>query len=275
MKRNIIYITLVAITVILATSCKRDISYVASYQYPDNTGTAYLRIVHAAPYFRLLYNQPDSFNVYINNAKINFQFLTFGSLFPATLTNGYAAIPAGLEQIRLSVNGIVNVDSLTIATFTKTLTAGNYYSFILTDSLKSPNPAMQMFVQDAVPVVLPGYYNLRVINAAYEDSVTTTTGNDTLDVWSYARNGLVATKLVPGSITSFSTLGTNIAVPDTFYVTRLPPAKPTGPATPLANRIVLAKLAVTPISRNYTLLIKGDNSQTTGRTARGLALYAQ
>jgi len=58
----------VVITTITISSCKRDFDPVASYQTP--AGTAYLHIVHAAPYFGKLFNIKDSFNVLVGGTKV-------------------------------------------------------------------------------------------------------------------------------------------------------------------------------------------------------------
>jgi len=91
MKRNIIYITVIAASLVFYASCRRDTAYNAPFQ--ATSGMTYLRIIDASPNFRAFYGQADSFNVYINGAKINSPFLTFGSIFPAQSSssglNGY------------------------------------------------------------------------------------------------------------------------------------------------------------------------------------------
>ena len=259
-------------TVVVYAACTKDSSMIATYQ-TDNGGTSYVRVIHASPYFRNVWSAPDSFNIYINNSKINSPFLTYGSLFPSTTSNGYVSVPSGLQQVRFSVNGIVNVDSLTFATLSPVFVQGAYYSLIVTDSLKtSTNLGTQMLLRDTLNPVLQGYYNLRFVNTVYTDSLISTTGKFTVDVFSYARNAVIWQGIPAGGVTSFQTLATNISIADTLYVTRTPTS--TASATYLPNRVVLAKLAVTPLNRNYTLLYRGDATLASGTKAKALAIYA-
>jgi hypothetical protein len=90
-----------------------------------------------------------------------------------------------------------------------------------------------------------------------------------VDIFSYARNNTVITNVPPGLVTPFFSLGFNAGVADTFYVTR-----PAVAGTPLANRIVLSKLAFGAANqRTYTLYYKGDANLTTGTKARTLSSY--
>jgi hypothetical protein len=265
MKKNSIYIVmLMAMTVGVLLSCQKSTSYIAAYQ-TDNGNTSYIKIVHASPYFRNAYGAADSFNVFVNDKKINSPFLSYGgtSLFPtSTASFGYVAVPAGLQQIRLSVAGVINPDSIKITNFTTVFQASKYYSVFLTDL------GGFLFVDSAFAAI-PGYYNIRFINAVTTDSAVTSTGTSTYDVFSYARNTTLWSKIPVGGFTIFQSLGTNIGVADTLYLTRTPAS-----GTPsLAGRVVLAKLAVTPLSRNYTLYFKGDATLSTGAKARSLALY--
>jgi len=272
MKKNIFnLITVGVLFTLLFAACKPDNSYIASYQTTNSGTSTYLKVIDASPYFRNSFGgAPDSFNIYLNNQKFNFQYLTFGVLYPAASTNyGYAAIPSGLQQMRFSVNGKVNVDSLTFATFTTTLLQGTYYTLLITDSMTSVNPASQMLLVDTLNPVLQGYYNVRFANAVLQDSAITTTGNKTVDIFSYSRNAAIWRNIAPGAVTSFQALNTNIGVADTLYVTRAAAAS----TTPLTSRVVLAKLAITPLNRNYTIYYNGDGTLTTGTKARKLSIY--
>jgi hypothetical protein len=263
MKKINLYICLVVGTVLALSACKKEYNYLATYETSD--GGAYLRVVDAAPGFRSVFSLPDSFNVYVNGAKINSPFLTYASVFPISTTQfGYAAVPTGVQQIKLSVHGFASVqpDSTKLINFTKVFLPGQYYTLLITDSIKSPRDSSQMFLPDAFSKPLPGNVALRFVHAVWND----TTGK-TVDFFSYARNTTVGTIAVkPGYISNFSAYGFNIAVPDTFYVTRSAPA-----GTALANRIVLAKLAFAPTNqRAYTLYFRGDANLTTGTKARSL-----
>ncbi len=275
MKRNILFITAIASALVFYASCTRDTTYRAPFTPSTGTGMAYLRIIHASPSFRAIYGIADSFNVYINNAKVNSPFMTFGSVFPAQSSasglNGYMSVHAGLQQIRLSVNGIVSVDSLTITNYTKVMVADQYYSFFITDSINSGKDSSQIFVQDNFTTPIQGYYNLRFVNAITNDSASIAAGtNATFDIFSYSRNTSIWTKIRSDSATSFQLLGGNLGVTDTFYITR----NPTTAGLPLTSRVVLAKIAFTPTNqRSYTLFYRGDGTLTSGTKARTLTTY--
>jgi hypothetical protein len=262
MKKINLYICLAVGAVLALSACKKEYTYLATYQTTE--GGAFLRVVDAAPGFRSVFNLPDSFNVYVNGAKINSPFLTYGSVFPiATTQFGYAAVPTGVQQIKLSVHGFASVqpDSTQLINFTKVFLPGQYYTLLVTDSIKSTRDSSQMFLPDAFAKPLTGNVALRFVHAVWNDTV-----GKTIDVFSYARNTTVGTNLKPGAVSSFSSFGYNIAVPDTFYVTRSAIA-----GTPLAGRIVLAKLAFAPVNqRAYTLYFRGDANLTTGTKARSL-----
>ena len=128
---------------------------------------AYLKVADFSTSFRQIVNGRDSFNVYVNGNKVNGTFMTYGSFFPTTL---YAGVPAGPQSIRITVNGIATPDSITLASFNKTLTAGAYYSFILTDSLLKTDESKQIFVQDNFALTDTLHFSLRFIHAILNDT---------------------------------------------------------------------------------------------------------
>jgi hypothetical protein len=271
MKKNILYIIIVAISTMLIASCNRDGSYIATYQ-TDNGNMSYLKIIHASPYFRNTFAKPDSFNIYINNNKVNSPFLTYGGVFPSTSSNyGYIGLTAGVQQIRLSVNGINNVDSLTIAQYTTAFGNSSYYTWVITDSINSTNTAAQIVTKDTLNPVLAGYYNLRFINAVYSDSAAPlgASVSKNMDLFSYSRNAVLISNIAPSGVTKFYSLNTNIGVADTLYVTRN-----AATTVPLSSRVVLAKLAITPLNRNYTLYYMGDATLASGTKAKKLLFMA-
>jgi len=274
MKKVILYIFIAAVSMGVYTSCTKSNDYIAGYTTtdPNSLSTAYFKFVHASPSFAKLFNVPDAFNVIVNGTKINSPILSFGgtSMAPVLGTGyGYATVPAGVLQIKLSTNGVLTGDSLAFKMYTKTVSPGQFYTFLLTDSALTGNPKKEIFIRDSTPMILQGYYNLRFINAVGNDSATTTTGTSTVDIFSYSRNTTLWSKIGVDSVTTFQLLGTNISVPDTLYVTRTPASG--SPLLP--GRVVLAKLAITPLFRNYTIYYKGDGTLTTGTTARSLAYY--
>ncbi len=273
MKKNISRIAIIVAAMVGLYSCKRDFTLKSPADSP--TGSAYLRVIDASPGFRSIYNLPDSFNVYVGSNKITgftpggTYLMTFGATFPTVSSLfGYVAVPAGTQPIKLTFGGVLTGDSIPITTFSKTLAADQYYSLVVTDSIKSTRDSSQIFVQDSytgITVPAPaGYYAVRFMHAVMND-----TAGKTVDVFSYARNALISTNVKPGGTTAFQTLGVNISVADTFYVTRSAAS-----TVPLSGRVVLAKLAFTPTNqRIYTLLYRGDGNLTTGTKARTLTNY--
>jgi hypothetical protein len=266
MKKITQYISLFAAAIIVFAACKKEPVYTAAFESAEDK--AFLRVVQASPNFRQVFSLPDSFNVYVNGNKINSPFLTYGSVTPQTTTNfGYVAVEPGLQQVKLSVHGFTSIkpDSTLLINFTKVFNAGQYYTLLVTDSIKSAKDSAQMFIPDAFSKPLPGNVALRFVHAVWND----TTGK-TVDLFSYARNNTIGTiALKPGTVTGFSSYGYNIGVADTFYVTRSAAA-----GTPLSGRTVLAKLAFLPTNqRAYTLYFRGDGNLTTGTKARALTFY--
>ncbi len=264
MKKISFYTCFFAAGILLFTACKKETKMNATYESATDQ-TAYLRVIHASPNFRQVFNAPDSFNVYVNNVKMNAPFLTYGSIFPAATTgNGYVAVAPGQQQVKISVNGFASAspDSTQILTLSKTFGAGEYYTLFISDSLKSnPNAS---FVPDLFTKPLNGNAGIRFMHAVLND-----TAGKSVDVYSYARNATVFTNLLPGQVSPIVSLGVNVGVADTFYVTRSAPA-----GTLLANRIVLAKLALAAANqRNYSLYFRGDANLTTGTRARTLSVY--
>lgn len=265
------------ICVLLLSACKRDYKGIANYT-PQDSSMAYLKIVHASPNFRQVFNTKDTFNVFVGGQKINGTALTYNSVWPfsvnsstTNITATYAAVAAGQNQIRLSVPGVATTDSATIVTLTKTLAPGKFYTLMVTDSLKLASDSSKIFIQDNIPMTLPGYINLRFVNAAMND-----TAGKAVDIVSYARNANLFSNFKPGMVSPFALLNYNQSVADTLYVTR-----PATSGTPVSQRIVLAKLPLTATmlssgaqdKRSFTLYYKGDANLTSGTKARSLSVY--
>jgi len=177
-KNSLLFIAIGIAITWFAISCKRDLDPSAPYGIP--TGTAYLRIVHASPYFGNIFNVRDSFNVLVGGTKVS-AFISGGNPYMTYTANntfptgsslyGYVAVPAGEQEIKLSA-GVMNPDSITIKRFTKVLDPDSYYTFMITDSINSTRDAAQIFVRDSInttPTVC--YYGLRFIHAVMQDSV--------------------------------------------------------------------------------------------------------
>lgn len=180
----------------LIWSCTKKIDLVAPTSSTD--GFAFLKIVHASPGFRQVVNNRDSFNVYANGVKLNGSFLTYTSMFP-TISNLYAAVPSGASTIRVTVNGVNTPDSVTLATFTKTMAAGSYYSFILTDSLLNTNESKQIFIQDKFAITDTTHFTIRFVHALLNDS----TGKN-VDIYSTRQATNLFSNVSPGAVSTFT-----------------------------------------------------------------------
>ncbi|WP_298299375.1 hypothetical protein [Hydrotalea sp.] len=261
-------------------ACKKTFIINTPYQVLDSS-MAYLKIVHASPFFRRATGAQDTFNVFVGNIRLNnTPFLTYNGIFPnavnptsSSITNTYMAVPAGLQQFHFSIPGVLNQDSVQLFSFSKKLNPGSFYTLLITDSMLSKRDSSKIFIQDIFSTPLQGNISLRFIHAVLND-----TAGKTVDVFSYARNATILTKITPDSATAFQTLGYNTGVIDTFYVTRsLATGQPSN--TPLANRTILAKL---PFATNttgaapqrvFTLYYKGDANTATGKKPRTIASY--
>lgn len=251
MKKNIAPIILLfCLPVILLWSCSKQLDKVAAVS--DPSGFAFIKIGQYSPSFRAILNNRDSFNVYVNGAKLNGGFMSFGSLFP-TATNLYAAVPAGTQSVRLTLNGVNTPDSMTLVAFSKTLVAGNYYTFFLTDSLNSTDPSKQMFMQDNFSRTDTLHYTVRLVNSIVNDFA----GN--IDVYSYRLGANMFSSVTPASATQFMSEPYTLTL-DTLSVRRA------GTLTELArfNSVTFAR------ERAYTLLYKGGPLLTSGTKARAL-----
>lgn len=254
MKKNIVLtiLTLAAMTTWLL-SCKTDLELKAPVSLTG--GYAYLKVADYATSFRQVVNKSDSFNVYVGNSKVNGSFLTYGSIYP-TVTNMYSAVPPGPQTIRITVNGVTTPDSVTIATFTKTFTAGNYYSLLLTDSLLNSNDAKQIFVQDNFTPVDTSHYSIRFAHLIMNDSA-----GKNVDVYSTRQAANLFSNVSPGTVTPF-TVQNYTQLSDTLIVRRA------GGSLELAriNTAVLAR------QRAYTLVYRGVPNTTTGTKGRSLII---
>ncbi|MDE3126106.1 MAG: DUF4397 domain-containing protein [Bacteroidota bacterium] len=280
MKHTIIKIFLLFTFFAAIFACKKTFIINTPYQVLDSS-KAYLKIVHASPFFRQVTGAQDSFNIYMGNIRLNnTPFLTYNGIFPnavnptsSNITNTYMAVAAGLQQFHFSLPGVVNQDSIQLFSFSKILNPGSFYTLLITDSILSKRDSSKIFIQDIFSTPLQGNISLRFIHAVLNDTI-----GKTVDIFSYARNATILTKITPDSTTAFQTLGYNTGVIDTFYVTRsLATGQPSN--TPLANRTILAKL---PFATNttgaapqrvFTLYYKGDGTTIVGKKPRTLASY--
>jgi hypothetical protein len=251
LKNKLYLLGAAALVFVLAIACKKDLTYVATTQGAENK--AYVKIVHASPYFRKIFNAPDTLHVYANNQKFNATTLTYGSAFPSSTGNGYAALDAGVIQFELYAAGKIKPDSAKVTALSKTLATNSYYSLILTDSIGSPRDSTQIWLNDNVNAPPPSLYSLRLVHAVMND----TTGK-AIDIYSARRNGNIFTNYLPGRSSGFTTLPFNQQVSDTLIVRR------SGTTFELAR--------INTISFNnqrvYTLVYRGNADSTPTAVAR-------
>jgi hypothetical protein len=227
--------------------------------FTTTEGMAFIKIVNASPNFRQVYKGADSFNIYVNGVKINGAQLSYNSVFP-TATNLYAAVPAGPQSIRISVNGKVTPDSITLASLNKTLDPGGYYSFIITDEGLGTNESRQMWIKDNFAVTDTNNFTLRFVDAVLNDA-------GPVDVYSYQKANKIFSNISPGTATNFISLPYTLLA-DTLYV------RSAGTLTEIARiNIVNGSTLATNRGRPYTLLYKGMLGGA-GTKARTLTLLA-
>ncbi|MCA6452429.1 MAG: DUF4397 domain-containing protein [Chitinophagaceae bacterium] len=259
MKKITLYTSLFAAGILMFSACKKQADKTANYTLSDES-TAYVRVVHAAPSFRQIFNAPDSFNVYVNDIKMNAPFLTYGAIFPSNASFGYVAVQPGLNQFRVNIHGFASAspDSTRLINFTKVFQAGQYYTLLMTDSITSGRDSSQMFLPDAYTKPLNGYYGLRFVHAVWND----TTGK-TIDIYSARRNANIFTSVKPGEIKTFNSFASNTQLSDTLYVRRS------------GTQITLSQLNGVSFAnqRSYTLVYRGDGNLATGTKARALATF--
>ncbi|MCU0403522.1 MAG: DUF4397 domain-containing protein [Chitinophagaceae bacterium] len=247
-------------TSMMLWSCEKEKEIQAPWETAGSTSEkAHLRIIHASPNFRAVTGRPDSIHVFVNTAKVNGARMSFGSAFPATTPNSYIALPAGLSNIKISVGGLVNYDSIPITSITTTMDAGRYYSLVITDSIMNGSrDSAKMFMRDDVPNLFQGRTSFRFINCMVDTGATAT---QRVDVWSSRRNNYLYTNVATGTISSFSNQPF-INLGDTLIVRRA------GTTTEIArlNNIIFGD------TRVYTMFLRGQVN-VTGTKAKTLTWY--
>jgi hypothetical protein len=238
---------------ILACEKEKEIQAPWDTVGPD-TEFAQIRIIHGATNFRTITGQADSLHFFVNGAKINNTRMSFGGVWPAQTPTTYTSVPAGNVNLKVSVGGIVNIDSIAITTLKLNLAAGERYSFMLTDSLlNASKDSSRIFVRDSFPTPLNGRVGVRFVN------LLTDTAGKRIDIWSARRNANLFANVPYGTISSF-TNQPFINIADTLIIRR------TGTTQEFAriNTITLANQKV------YTIFVRGDVLLSTGAKARTL-----
>jgi hypothetical protein len=270
MKKYLSILACAVLLTILISSCKKDKTHL---QGMPPTTSAFLKVVHAAPGFRSVFNMPDSINIFIGGqrifganptsnttpATVPATPFTYNSAFPSNTTNTYAAVPTGSQDIRLVARGSVNIDSVTIAIIPKSLNPGWYYTLVITDSIATTPDYSKIWAVDNFIAPEQGKYLIRCINAVMND-----TAGKKIDVYSFRNGANIFTNMSPGDVSGFSTFNIPASAADSFSVRRA------GTTFELAR---LNTVSITNNSRIYTLLYRGDGRLTSGTRARGIVVY--
>ena len=257
MRKYIPFLIVVALAAGVLFSCKRD--YPVHSGYSGVAGYAFLKVVHASPNFRKIFNKPDSLNVFVGGIKVNGAALQYNTQFPTT-TNSYFTVQSGSQTIKLSVNGVTTSDSITVLTLQKTMNAGSYYTLVITDSIQSTRDSSQIWTQDAFPKpsLGPGYTYLRFVHAVMDDSAGTT-----VSLYSPRRNQTFFSKVKIDSITPFVAFPSILGSLDTLYVIKTN-----------TGGIVAKFLPQGPLGdqRYYTAYYMGDTALAPAAKARTISL---
>jgi Domain of unknown function (DUF4397) len=265
MKKSTIVFALILLAVLTgAFSCKRNMPLKDPANTPSG-GSAFISLIDVSPNLdSILKGHADTFNVLFNGTKVTgytsgtSPVMTFGGIYPLSGTAvGYAAIPAGAQTIEFA-NGVNTLDSTVLATFHETLTPNSYYSFIVTDSVLSNRDSSRIFIRDTLMPVTPGFYNMRFVNAALNDTAG-------VDIWSARNNANIFSNVKPGTILGFSPFASNWALSDTLFCRRA------------GTQIGLDTLSTQTFYnlRTYTLIYKGNalNNVKTNTKRRHLIVY--
>jgi len=260
MKKSLQHIIFGALVLVVGlAACNKDTTYVAD---PVTlSSSAYIKFLHVSPSLATITGQAD--NVTLLNldlksntySKLTGTPLTYERYFPTT-TNVYAAVTAGLKTIKFSLAAISQKDSVELFLKKVQADAGKYYSFIITDSIKSASLSKAMFLQDDILTLGSSQIGMRFVHAIWND-----TAAKNVDIFSIRNNATIFSGRSAGSASSFAPLN-YFTTNDTLIVRRA------GTTFALAS---LNGVGFTP-GRNYTLVYKGNGAVTTA-TAKPRSLF--
>lgn len=244
---------------LLFASCKKEKEIAAPWvNAGTNSEFAHLRIVHSAPNFRAVTSQADSLYIFANNMKVNGTRLSYGGFYPSQTINSYAGVPSGDVDLKISVGGLVNLDSIAITSLKVKMEKGKFYSLVITDSiLNGSRDSAKMFMTDNFAMPNPGRVAIRFVNSLVDTGIV-----QKVDVWSTRRNNYLYNNISTGTITAFSSQP-YIALSDTLIVRR------SGTMVELAklNNITIAD------QRVVTFYLRGQANLATGAKARALSYF--
>ena len=158
------------------------------------------------------------------------------------------------EEISTSIISQLNK----LINFTKVFLTGQYYTLLVTDSIKSLRDSSQMFLLDKYTTPTQGNYSLRFIHAVLNDTLGLN-----VDIFSTRRNGNIFSNIKPGTVSGFSTLPYNTQLNDTLFVRR----------TGTLNNLTSINNIGFSNQRVYTLYYRGDANLTSSTKARLLTTY--
>jgi hypothetical protein len=260
MKKSLQHIFFGSLVLVIGlVACNKDITYVA--EPVTSSSDAYIKFLHLSPSLATITGQAD--NVTLLNldlksntySKITGTPLAYERYFPTT-TNSYAAMTAGLNTIKFSLAAVNQKDSLELFLKKVQADAGKYYSFIITDSVKSESLSKAMFLQDDILTLGSSQIGMRFVHAIWND-----TAAKNVDIFSVRNNATIFSTRSAGSASTFTPLN-YFTTNDTLIVRRA------GTTFALAS---LNGVGFTP-GRNYTLVYKGNGAVTTA-TAKPRSLF--
>jgi hypothetical protein len=260
MKKSLQHIIFGALVLVVGlAACNKDTTYVADPV--TSSSSAYIKFLHVSPSLATITGQADNVTLLNLDLKSNtYSKLTgtplgYEKYFPTT-TNVYAAVTAGLNTIKFSLAAVNQKDSLELFLKQVQADAGKYYSFIITDSVKSASLSKAMFLQDDILSLTSNQIGMRFVHAIWND-----TAAKNIDIFSVRNNANIFSARSAGSASTFSPLN-YYSTNDTLIVRRA------GTTFALAS---LNGVGFTP-GRNYTLVYKGNGAVTTA-TAKPRSLF--
>lgn len=262
MKKSLQYIFFGALVLVVGLpACNKDTTYIADPV--SSSSNAYIKFLHVSPSLATITGQADNITI-LNFNKVSNTFnkltgtpLAYEKYFPTT-TNAYASVPAGQQTIKFSLAAVSQIDSAELFLKMVKTESGKYYSFIITDSIKSTTISKTMFLQDDLLSLASAQIGMRFVHAIWND-----TADKNVDLFSVRNNATIFSSRSAGSASTFTPLN-YFSTSDTLIVRRA------GTSFALAS---LNGVSFTP-GRNYTLVYKGNGTVTTSTAKpRSLLIY--
>ncbi len=260
MKKSLQHIIFGALVFVVGlAACNKDTTYIADPV--SSRSDAFIKFLHVSPSLATITGQADNVTLLYLDAKSNTYSkitgtpLVYEKYFPTT-TNAYATIPTGLQTIKFSLAAVNQKDSMELFLKKVQIDAGKYYSFIITDSIKSETNSKAMFLQDDLLTLGSTQIGMRFVHAIWND-----TAAKNVDIFSVRNNANIFSGRIAGTASTFTPLN-YFTTSDTLIVRRA------GTTFALAT---LNSANFTP-GRNYTLVYKGNGAVTT-TTAKPRSLF--